>query len=367
MATEKLSQFTDGGVPALTDYVAGANAGSPNLRYTMANILQRISGPGSLVASGQITLYVSTTGSDSNPGTLANPFATVQHAVFIASQYNYAPNTANLVIWVVDGTYSIFFPTKLPELVGYPIADFGAPFIGSLSGVPANCIFQDVNGNGLWSGTGKLSDWKIANFTHDTSAIVFQGYAGATGNINGAIFTDTLNTGGLFVAFLLDDSFFQGQGGWTFSSALTNGISGIVSMEGFCFTLINTTIALPVGGLNFHGGDSAADSCQLSYKGTTFTGGAGSNGGVALARNCQLVTSNAMFSDLPYTGAFTGDITCSITDGVHKGGFFLGQFSGLPTTSALPAGTWQAFKDISGGGVYVATNDGGVIKKVQLV
>jgi hypothetical protein len=41
--------------------------------------------------------------------------------------------------------------------------------------------------------------------------------------------------------------------------------------------------------------------------------------------------------------------------------------SGLPTTTQLPtAGTWGVFKDTSGGGVYLAANDGGTIKKVAL-
>lgn len=36
--TEKLSQFTNGGIPARTAFLAGANAGSPNLRYTVGNV-----------------------------------------------------------------------------------------------------------------------------------------------------------------------------------------------------------------------------------------------------------------------------------------------------------------------------------------
>lgn len=40
--------------------------------------------------------------------------------------------------------------------------------------------------------------------------------------------------------------------------------------------------------------------------------------------------------------------------------------AGLPATSDLPAGTAGVFKDTSGGGVYLAYNDAGVIKKVAL-
>lgn len=42
------------------------------------------------------------------------------------------------------------------------------------------------------------------------------------------------------------------------------------------------------------------------------------------------------------------------------------QKSGLPAAGDLAAGTWGVFKDTSGGGVYVAYNDAGAIKKAQL-
>jgi hypothetical protein len=40
--------------------------------------------------------------------------------------------------------------------------------------------------------------------------------------------------------------------------------------------------------------------------------------------------------------------------------------AGLPATADLPSGTSGIFKDTSGGGVYLAYNDGGTIKKVAL-
>jgi len=40
--------------------------------------------------------------------------------------------------------------------------------------------------------------------------------------------------------------------------------------------------------------------------------------------------------------------------------------SGVPTTSDLPVGGAGVFKDTSGGGVYLAYNDNGTIKKVAL-
>lgn len=40
--------------------------------------------------------------------------------------------------------------------------------------------------------------------------------------------------------------------------------------------------------------------------------------------------------------------------------------AGLPATTDLPAGASGVFKDTTGGGVYLAYNDAGVIKKVAL-
>jgi len=41
--------------------------------------------------------------------------------------------------------------------------------------------------------------------------------------------------------------------------------------------------------------------------------------------------------------------------------------AGLPAVADLPSGTSGVFKDTSGGGVYLAYNDAGIIKKIALV
>jgi hypothetical protein len=40
--------------------------------------------------------------------------------------------------------------------------------------------------------------------------------------------------------------------------------------------------------------------------------------------------------------------------------------AGVPTTASIPVGTSMVFKDTTGGGVYLAYNDAGTIKKVAL-
>lgn len=40
---------------------------------------------------------------------------------------------------------------------------------------------------------------------------------------------------------------------------------------------------------------------------------------------------------------------------------------GVPVASQIPNGQWGIFKDTSTGNIYLATNDNGTVKKVQLV
>lgn len=53
--------------------------------------------------ASNITLYVATTGSDSNPGTLGSPFLTLQAAINKA--YTYAPGLFSVTIQIADGSY----------------------------------------------------------------------------------------------------------------------------------------------------------------------------------------------------------------------------------------------------------------------
>lgn len=51
---------------------------------------------------------------------------------------------------------------------------------------------------------------------------------------------------------------------------------------------------------------------------------------------------------------------------LKAGGLGVTKKAGLPTTADLSAGASGVFKDTSGGGVYLAYNDAGTIKKVAL-
>jgi hypothetical protein len=66
--------------------------------YVQANIFK-------IVLTSSTTFYVSTTGSDANPGTSSSPYATVTHAYStLVNKYNL--NGHNVVIQIDDGTYT---------------------------------------------------------------------------------------------------------------------------------------------------------------------------------------------------------------------------------------------------------------------
>ncbi len=66
--------------------------------------------------------------------------------------------------------------------------------------------------------------------------------------------------------------------------------------------------------------------------------------------------------------AIPSSLPAIITAGTVDGVLYTKAFSqaSLPSTANIAAGNWAVFKDTSGGGVYVAYNDAGTIKKVAL-
>ncbi len=80
--TEKLSQFT-AQTPLLTDYIAGANVGSPNQKYLLSDLQGVL---GRKILTGNTTFYVTATGSDAGGnGSISKPWLTLQHAMNVIS------------------------------------------------------------------------------------------------------------------------------------------------------------------------------------------------------------------------------------------------------------------------------------------
>lgn len=118
--------------------------------------------------------YVATTGADDNPGTLAEPFLTIQRALDEAGKYDYQ-QLYRPIIYVADGTYTINTPIiarALFNMKQLPGLTTPGQLIGNLA-TPANCIIQCsgatapeciiVDSNNLPLSDG-IAAWEIAGF-----------------------------------------------------------------------------------------------------------------------------------------------------------------------------------------------------------
>ena len=85
-----------------------------------------------LVYSGtSLTLYVATTGNDSNDGSSGSPFLTIQHALNVASRYQ---ESGSVTVNIADGTYQ--------ENVVMPTALIGNLTLQGNSTTPANVVWK---------------------------------------------------------------------------------------------------------------------------------------------------------------------------------------------------------------------------------
>jgi hypothetical protein len=116
---------------------------------------------------------------------------------------------------------------------------------------------------------------------------------------------------------------------------------------------------------------NAQVNSTLIFEPSPITNGGGVTGkALTMHQESSVSTANGLISDIPGTAPVAGDCdsTCAIaTFSTAFSTYFTLPFAGIPTAANLSAGTWMVVKDTVGGGLYVLANDGGVIKKVQLV
>lgn len=115
-----------------------------NTEYLLLNPATWVSQPPPTKLSGNLTLYVSTTGSDSNNGlTIGAPFLTIQHAWNVLVG-NYNLNGFTATIQLADGTYGAgLVASTMPG----GVTSVTAITINGNSGTPANVIIN-ASGSG---------------------------------------------------------------------------------------------------------------------------------------------------------------------------------------------------------------------------
>jgi hypothetical protein len=327
--------------------------------------------PGSTLTTANLTFYVSTTGSDSNPGTSALPFATIQKAVNVGGSYNYG-GVYTLTINVGAGTFSIPNTLLLPELVNYPV---GTPANINGAGASSTIIF-DSNANGLALAAGKLSFWNLANMTLDSSRYQIDAEFGSTITTNifnpgsDAIIVADRNNNGTEVF----NSFHGG-------SVITHGSTTVITTAFSAFYLgggldasftFGGSLTLPSGSYG-----SGHYFLNTNTNGSTFidwdpssvtNGGSWTGNQIAFGGGSptNLQTPDGTLSGIP--GIATGNIfdaTSQIGPAFSNQQYLWQPKSGSPTTSDLPNNkSWSVFKDTSGGELGVVANDGGTVRHI---
>lgn len=327
-------------------------------RHTAASTV----GPRTVLTSFSNNFYVSTTGSDSNPGTLTQPWATIQHAFNVISlTIDFGGNQITLNLGpgkfasaFIEGTVgggelhvvgagsgltiiSDFFNDCIEVLSTATLAKFNKLRAEGGSFACINC-----------SGPGSQVYLGSTNAANDLDVVLAPQAGGvygfiATQQANAAITTGTLTI--------------DGVNGPNISAIGCFAQSNITDFSNWRF--INNPVWSP-------GCFDVEFSSSYQNVNASFTG---ANTGVPfflITQGTLLFNTGGNF--VSGVGSVAGiiDATAELAIGANIGTGKTNK-SGLPASTDLPTGTSTLFKDTSGGGVYLAYNDAGTIKKVQLV
>lgn len=374
MAVQKLSAITAApGPPLPTDRVVGVTAANADVLYTAAQLTSGLVFPPP--ATTNLVFYVATTGSDSNPGTSVGlPFATIQHAVNVATSFDYLNQFAP-VINIAAGTYTpAATPIFLAELIN-------ASTKGTIQGASAATTkIVDVNFGGIFRVAGVHSRWNVVDLTLDSPNFCFDVSFGTVEIFNTLDLGDSTSNNSCAV-FLLEDIGNITSPGVTINLinnfigqfAAHSGPNGILNFQS---PVINLAAA-PAGAIFTNAWIeiffAGAGGASYTFTGVTYTNFAQWKGGQVVLKGAgdivTVATDNGVLTDLPGDPARTIADNTTLIVGINAGinGLFLNNFPRIPLAADIPLGTFGAYKDTAGGGVYMACNDGGVVKKVALV
>ena len=265
--------------------------------YVQSNIFK-------IVLNSSVTFYVSTTGCNSNNGSMANPFATVTHAYNLL-QRNYNLNGYNATIQIEDGSY-----TENIVLAGIP-EGYGTNniFVVGNNGSPTNVTFNVVNGAAVSILNGAtISLSGISMSSSNGGALFLQN--------NAAVSVGPVNFGSCPNGFHVQGG---GTGSYiTFNSPYTiTGSAQSHYLSGGGSEIVLFTGATPItlslsggGTLNFPQGFAVALSGGNIdvFPGVTFTvaGGTTVNATKSVAKLNGVINTNGQGGDAYFPGNVTG-------------------------------------------------------------
>jgi hypothetical protein len=271
---------------------------------------------GLTLAASSLTLYVATTGSDSNPCTSAAKCATIQRAVNLAAGYNwqglYYPT-----INVANGTYAAvsgFNLIQFKALLNLPYAQQGK-IVGNTT-TPTSVVLQDDGAHYIVQDT-PYSSWSIAGVS----------FAGTYGAIqqNGPASTIVLgnyNVAGNFTQNVFDvegggGSFLNGIGSQGTITSTTLGGYLFFGRQLLLFDTANITFSNAVTMTSLIGIDD-------QFSGFYFFSASFTNGSNVTCTSNALVMSNKAFFETNGTGTTVDGVALSRANFPgHAGGMYV--------------------------------------------
>ncbi|MDB5612036.1 MAG: hypothetical protein JWP25_8936 [Bradyrhizobium sp.] len=353
---------------------------SGSVSYTMARVLGGGGGGGGsgrTVLLADTTFYVATTGNDSTgDGTVGNPWATIQHSVdHVVNLLDC--NSYQVTIQIADGIYPEFVICgvginsgnnsieieNVPFILQGNVSDNTAVKISPIGGLPSS---GDLGGVINITDEGK---WWYRFLSVSASGVTdscddFSLFGNAVNVlIESCDFGNCGAGGGSFVSA---GNFCHVFGSNTTSATSVGSIFkvGYMGMLFFDGTL-QFKHNLAISDVGFYATGSSwmviASDQLIVDPGVTITGNKVEIETGSLITDSGFINTNVRLTKLPGDGTIIVDHASWFTG--MQGAF---SQAGIPTIADLAPGTHQVFKDTSGGGVYLAYNDAGTIKKVSL-
>jgi len=352
-------------VPAATDTIVGVRGGATDSQYTVSTI-------GLLLATSNLTFYVSTTGNDSTAvaNDITHPYATTQAAVNAAVSYNWNNSAFFPTIQYFDGTYSAV-ASNMNFSPMYGTINSGISFQGHV-GDATKVILTDVfQMSGFPSGAS--IGWITFNVPTATN-----GSAINPVDTRVDLFGDMIFAGNSIPFYLEGISellAFNINITLTNSGPIQNFIytsPGVVWFQG---VTVNLPVSLTISDSFLHMTgllDQSGHGVTLAqFSSTTFNNAGGVTGpAISAKRGVVLQTVNGEISDIPGSTPGLWDNMLTINSGANGGnnskqGITWTTLTHTLTAADIPQNTWRVVKD-STPARYLAMNDGGTLYKVAL-
>jgi hypothetical protein len=287
----------------------GATLSKSNYTQVLTAIKSLISTTTRIKLTGNLILYVATTGSDSNAGTSAAPFLTLQHAISVATTgYDYAG--MNCTINLANGSY-----VGVASVYGGLFGTSQPLYITGNAGAPGNVVLSATSANTLTFNVG--------------SYVIL---TGVTVNSSGT--SSTFNGSGY--SLVVGNSSLCGIHSCAFGSAGTAQISavngGAVTAD---YTSVSFSGTSPYGLNADCGGLIWLYNSPISFaSGTTYTGGwalCSQGGSIQLGFN----VFSSTFTGPKYSAGFCGTIALGYAPSTTTQQVIPGSAAGYPAVNTL--------------------------------